>query len=164
MRGLAVKICNVLAPISAARKAAFSSEPKVERWIPRRKSYMLSRWGSLVRSSLSRTAGACRIGSNKDEGVLRRTPSQEGTPTSYSGAVNCDSGNLRRAALRSIGCGGRSVAAGAAYRDYERRRSFLPPTPNPTRATPINKQVPGSGVAPPGIVISFSRPVSVVEG
>jgi hypothetical protein len=29
MRELAVKICSVSAPISAARSAAFSSEPKV---------------------------------------------------------------------------------------------------------------------------------------
>jgi len=32
--GLAENIWNVLAPISAARKAAFSSEPAMEVWIP----------------------------------------------------------------------------------------------------------------------------------
>ena len=34
MRGLAEKIWSVLAPISAACNAAFSSEPAMEVWIP----------------------------------------------------------------------------------------------------------------------------------
>src|SRR5579875_915362 len=38
MRGLAEKIWNVFAPNAAALRAAFSSEPEVKVWIPRRRN------------------------------------------------------------------------------------------------------------------------------
>jgi len=37
MRGLAEKIWKVLAPSSAALRAAFSSDPDVKVWMPRRR-------------------------------------------------------------------------------------------------------------------------------